>query len=222
MRYKNKFGTIQVMSEKKVFRNKTLGLAMSGGADSTLLCYILAKTTHAKNLNISIQPYNGYDLWAPKDSNSVINIVQYIQRCFPKVDLQWPISTVFNTSGDQINDKNTYIMPLIEKLQKHKVVDFVISGVSLGPPLEVQKNFIEQEDGFSVKRLPGYHLWNEIERAEDKFAPFKAVNKKFIIECYRQFRIEDLLEITHSCTDPSSNINCGVCWWCQERTWALN
>jgi len=223
MRYKNKFGTIRVMSKKKVFRNKTLGLSMSGGADSTLLCYILAKTSYAKNLNITIQPYNGYDLWAPTDSNAVIDIVHYIQRSFPDVDLQWPISTVFNTQGNQNNNKNTYIASLLNRLEKYKVVDLVMNGVSMGPPLEVQQNFIKQEDGLSVKRLPGYHLWHEIERVDDYLAPFKFVNKKFIIECYKQFGIMSLLDITYSCTNLDSNkTTCGVCWWCQERAWALN
>ena len=40
---------------------------MSGGADSTMLCYLLANTIQEQDLNITIQPYNGLDLWAPGD-----------------------------------------------------------------------------------------------------------------------------------------------------------
>ena len=45
MKYKNKFGTIHVMKNEHLFRGKTLALSMSGGADSTMLCYLLAKTS---------------------------------------------------------------------------------------------------------------------------------------------------------------------------------
>ena len=117
MQYKNTFGKIQVMKNEHLFRGKTLGVSMSGGADSTMLCYLLAKTIKKRDLQITIQPYNGYDIWAPLDSRGIIKIVQYIQSTFPTVDIQWPISTVFDTNGASASegDKNSYIRPLIDK-----------------------------------------------------------------------------------------------------------
>ena len=64
MKYENEFGTIKVLDDSK-FKNKTIAVAMSGGADSTLLCYLIANTIQEQDLNITIQPYNGLDLWAP-------------------------------------------------------------------------------------------------------------------------------------------------------------
>lgn len=221
MQYKNTFGKIQVMKDEELFRGKTLALSMSGGADSTILCYILAKTSQKRNLQITIQPYNGYDMWAPMDSKGVVKIIKYIQSKFPNVDIQWPISTVFDTNGDFApNDKNMYITPLIEKLVAHNVVDLVMNGISMGPPLEVQQTFKDWDNKINVRRLPGYHLWNEVERAKDHLSPLKHIDKRFIVQCYKEFDIEDLLEITNSCIYPQGN--CGECWWCQERNWALN
>ena len=219
MQYKNTFGKIQVMKDEELFRGKTLALSMSGGADSTILCYILAKTSQKRDLQITIQPYNGYDIWAPIDSTGVIKIIKYIQSKFPTVDIQWPISTVFNTNGASASegDKNSYISPLIEKLKTHNLVDLVMNGVSLGPPIEVQQSLSSHHP---ITRLPGYHLWDEVERAHDHLAPFKQVDKRFIIQCYKDFKIEELLEMTNSCTAPQGN--CKECWWCQERTWAYN
>ena len=57
MQYKNKFGTIQVMEEEDLFKGKTLALSMSGGADSTMLCYLLAKTSYEQNLEILNIPF---------------------------------------------------------------------------------------------------------------------------------------------------------------------
>ena len=221
MQYKNTFGKIQVMKDEELFRGKTLALSMSGGADSTMLCYLLAKTSRRHNLQITIQPYNGYDIWAPIDSTGVIKIIKYIQSKFPTVDIQWPISTVFDTNGDSApNDKNMYIGPLIDKLQAHNVVDKVMNGISMGPPIEVQQTFKDWDNKINVRRLPGYHLWNEVERAIEHLSPLKHIDKRFIVQCYKEFDIEELLEMTNSCTTPEGN--CSECWWCQERTWALN
>ena len=219
MQYKNTFGKIQVMKNEHLFRGKTLGVSMSGGADSTMLCYLLAKTIKKRDLQITIQPYNGYDIWAPLDSRGIIKIVQYIQSTFPTVDIQWPISTVFDTNGASASegDKNSYIRPLIDKLVTHNVVDLVMSGVSLGPPVEVQESLSGHHP---ITRLPGYHLWDEVERASDNLAPFKYVDKRFIIQCYKDFNRKELLEMTNSCTAPQGN--CGECWWCQERSWAID
>lgn len=218
MQYKNTFGKIQVMKNEHLFRGKTIGVSMSGGADSTMLCYLLAKTIKKRDLQITIQPYNGYDIWAPLDSRGIIKIIQYIQSTFPTVDIQWPISTVFDTNGAGYNDgdKNSYINPLIEKLKTHNLVDLVMHGASLGPPIEVQESLSGQ---YPITRLPGHHLWNEIERASDDLAPFKYVDKRFIIQCYKDFDRKELLEMTNSCTAPQGN--CKECWWCQERAWAI-
>ena len=78
MKYDNKFGLIEVNLEH--LNEETIGVAMSGGADSTLLCYLLANTIREKGLNIKIQPFNGYDMWAPGDSNGLPEIIQYIRK----------------------------------------------------------------------------------------------------------------------------------------------
>ena len=215
MLYKNKFGAVEILEPAELYDGQSIGISMSGGADSTLLCYLLAKTIKEKKLNIKIQPYNGYDLWAPVDSAGLPNIIKHIQKIFPSVNLQWPISTVFNTHGqiDKHNDKNTYIRPLIETLKLKGIVTTVIQAVCLGPPVEVQKTF----GGWGIFRQPGHNLWEEIEEAKND-APFVNIDKRFIMQCYKDFEIEELLELTNSCTIPIGN--CGECWWCQERAWA--
>jgi hypothetical protein len=219
MQYTNKFGTIQVLSYTKIFHEKTIAVSMSGGVDSTMLCYLLANTIHEKKLKTVIQPYNGYDLWAPIDSAGVPDIINYIREKFPEVDIRWPISAIFNTDGNKIDDKNIYIRPLIKTLQQKKIVDLVMNGVSHGPALDVQKTFLDGGTTCRLFRLPGEELWNELERAVDYLSPFKHVDKRFIVQCYKDFGIEDLLKMTNSCTVPQGN--CGECWWCQERAWAF-
>ena len=220
MKYKNRFGTINLLGKKKKFENKTIGLSMSGGADSTMLCILLAKTIQKRNMRTTIQPFNGYDMWAPLDSAGLPAIIKIVQEMFPTVDIKWPVSTVFNTDGDHTFDKNTYIRPFVKNMLTKKYIDYFIPGISLGPPLEAQQTFdVRDNDIYKIQRIPGYRLYNEVEQVDGKFAPYKHVDKRFIIQCYKDMDLKSLLDMTQSCTDPAGN--CGHCWWCQERAWAI-
>jgi len=201
-----------------MFRNKTIALSMSGGVDSTMLCFLMAKSIRRNSLNSTIQPYNGFDSWAPNDSQKLPSIIQYIKEKFPTVKINDPLMIRFNTNGDQINDKNSYIQPFIENLIENKTVDIVMNGISKGPSIPVQKTFGES---LPFKRRPGKHLWDEVERADSLTSPFKSIDKRFIVQCYKDFKCEDLLDLTHSCTHPVKQ-SCGECWWCKERKWAIN
>ena len=212
MLYKNRFGSVNILEDKKFYNNKTVAISMSGGADSTMLCFLLLNTIQKQDLNITIQPYNGYDISVPSDSAGLPDIIDYLQKQFPNIKLNWPISCVYNTQEQDI--KNTYIRPLIETLCKHNVVDEVIQAVCLGPPEATQESFI----GDDYFRRPGYALWEEVAQPKNH-APFVDVDKRFIIQCYTDFNVQDLLELTNSCTRAIGN--CGECWWCQERNWAI-
>lgn len=213
MKFQNKYGTINVLPNPKQFRNKTLGLSMSGGADSTILCILLAKTIESKGLNITIQPFSGYDLWAPLDSAGLPNIITFIKSEFPSVKINWPVSVVFDTQGSP-DGKNVYIGQLKKNMMDTGFINDFLVAISRGPELETQLKFN------AIKRIPGYHIWNEVAEANPNLAPFKEVDKRFIVQCYKDFGYESLLKQTNSCTDPAGN--CGECWWCQERSWAIN
>lgn len=219
MKYKNRYGEVTVLEPEYFFRNKTLGIAMSGGADSTMLCYMVAKTSYQRNLNVTIQPFNGLDLWAPKDGAGVFKIVKHIRKVFPTVKIEWPVTTVFDTEGSLEDHKNTFIEPFRQKVI-NRITDEVLPGISSGPPLEIQKTFKTTEPEQQIKRLPGYKLWNEVENADDYRAPFKNIDKRFILEMYRLWDLVPLLEKTWSCTEPVET-PCGGCWWCQERAWTV-
>ena len=89
MIYKNKFGEVDILNKKYNFDNKVIGLSMSGGPDSFMLCYLLVKTIQEEKLNIIIQPYNGYDIDIPHDSEKLPNIIEYIRNKFPDVEIRW-------------------------------------------------------------------------------------------------------------------------------------
>ena len=225
MQFQNKYGTIDVLPTAGKLKNKTLGVSMSGGADSTMLCILLAKTIETEELNITLQPFSGHDLWAPLDTAGLPNIITFIKSQFPNVKINWPVSVVFDTQG-VYDGKNIYIGQLKKNMMDTGFInDFLVAG-SRGPELETQLKFTvpvenkDQSNAINIKRIPGYHIWNEVDEANPNLAPFKSVDKRFIVQCYKDFGYEPLLKQTNSCTDPAGN--CGECWWCQERSWAIN
>jgi len=218
MIYKNEFGEITLLGDKQKFEGDIIGIAMSGGADSTLLCYLLAKTIYENNLNYTIQPICGFDISAQEDGKQLPLIIEYISKAFPDVNIKWPITTIFDSKGKDV--KNDYISELKFSLYDN-YVNIIYSGMTLGPPAEVQKEFNRNKNNIkNIMRLPNYD--DETQLVESKnninILPFKYVDKRFVIKMYYVLDIKDLLKLTQSCVSPAGN--CGMCWWCQEREWA--
>ena len=215
---KNRFGEVNTL-ENNILA-KTIGISMSGGADSTMLCYLLAKSISNDKLNISIQPYNGYDIDLPEDSNRLPYIITYIRNKFPDVDLKWPMSVVFSNPGHK-DVKNIFIKDLVEKMF-FKNFDTRVVGITPGPPIEVQRKFKINSKKSNIKRLPGYDLYSEVvDFDKNSTGPFKSVDKRFIIQSYADHGVTDLLDMTASCIVPDPGCS-GTCWWCQERQWAVD
>ena len=134
---KNRFGEINPLGEVNLQKTKTIGISMSGGADSTMLCYLLAKSISNDKLNISIQPYNGYDIDLPGDSKNIPYIITYIRNKFTDVDLKWPVSVVFS-NPEHKDIKNNFINDLYKKMF-YKNFDERVVAITQVPPIEVQK-----------------------------------------------------------------------------------
>jgi len=220
MKFENIYGTVDVLPDLELYNNKIIGLSMSGGADSTMLCILISKVIEYHQLNTEIQPYNGYDQWAPLDSAGLENIVKFIKEMFPTVSINSPMTVMFDTKGDPVKDKNFYIRPFVKELYDKNFIDIVVPGLTSGPPLEEQQKFDLVDGQQLIQRLPGYRLWDELERVDISLAPLKAVDKRFILQCYKDFGLTELFDMTQSCTHPKGN--CGRCWWCKERAWAVN
>ena len=216
MIHKNKFGEVDILNKKYNFDNKVIGLSMSGGADSTMLCYLLAKTIQKEKLNIIIQPYTGYDIDIPHDSEKLPNIIEYIRNKFPDIKIRWPIAVTFKSNGKDV--KMNYIEILESKLKECKVFDVQLVAISQGPPLEVQQNF-KTVSGKNINRIKGYPKYDEL-NYNIRNLPFKNIDKRFIVQCYKDFGMLDVLvEMTESCTEFGGK--CRKCWWCLEREWAI-
>lgn len=175
----------------------TLGVQLSGGPDSAILLYLLAKENqNRKNILIFTVPkHDGAALY-------VQDIVVYVREHL-KLNLPNPIF-VGNPDlhhGLIVRNANTEIF------EKYKSI-CLFTGTNQNPP--------------SQFKMPGLYPYREPYNANRKIkTPFLHLYKYHILDLYYQFGQEKLLELTHTCTEQQIG-RCNKCFQCSERAWGFD
>lgn len=185
------------------------GVLCSGGADSTLLLYLLMKFT--KN------PIKVYTIGvSEKGRTNAITTAKVIEKC---------IQLTSNENVEHIVTygpaKDVYKRPQKDLLFRR--IRVLYSGMTKNPPLEITNKFKDP--------LPDAQIRNPKEEREEIYRsvfyrPFTNKNKKDICNLYEYFGVlEELFPLTHSCESGYGKLNyfdhCGNCWWCEERKWGF-
>lgn len=189
-----------------------VGIFVSGGFDSAILLYILMKELKNKK-------------------NSFVNIYTRIPVNEKKFYNKRYIDKITNFCIEKTNNTNVKnILFYVEKQEKTNLftvalndlknneIDIIYTAVSANPPDNVKfsKDSLEYERrNPNIKRKYYY---------DDKsiYMPFTNINKKEIYNLYKIYDITQLINYTRSCESKFIKIGeCGDCWWCKERKWAL-
>ena len=205
-----------------------VGLKISGGADSAILCYILAKYKAEERPDISIHPM------------SVVNIVKPYQLIFSKRVVEF-CEKEFNVKFAEHNtcdpamegpDIGIAQTKLLNGLYESGIVDCHAIGITLNPPNEESTaHMFDDHDGFTRDRerdrdgkLKQTAFIGD-QNSKKSFRPFANIDKKGIFELYQYFGLMDtLFPLTKSCegyTPSWDSPHCGQCWWCLERQWGF-
>lgn len=185
-----------------------VGLNLSGGADSALILYSLAKISKLPD----IYPIHGYDLnrKIAKSYEAVDKVVDYVRSHCPNVNIHDPHIVAFRKTADNEGTRQ-YLWDGVEYIRRRFGVDVFIIGATQGMPHSARplnKGSIPQED--FVKYREQYPL----------SLPFVDVDKKYVASQYKELGIEPLSLLTVSCCGDDI-VPCKTCWWCQERYWAF-
>lgn len=212
---------------------KNIGVWLSGGADSALMLYLLAKQIKENNIPIKIVPCT-VDHKRPFQNiaGTVVAKVKELLVCDdiflehqvynPPGEVQWTSSELKQKFKDvnAVNFKNDYIQVLY-------------TGTTLNPPQSVQETFvygiledIEVVRGVGVpKQIDKYivHKLGELTKEFIEIRPFLETDKQAIGDLYKKYDLMDsLFPLTRSCEDLISVTgHCGICWWCEERKWGF-
>ncbi len=211
----------------------TVGIWMSGGADSSLLCYLLAKKILQESLPLQIQPitvdYKRPFRFIAGDVVTEIKKLLSANSIFkehlvynPPTDIVWSHAEL--TSQFHL---------LNEKHVRENKFQILYSGITTNPPIEVQEKFIwgiladvEAKRGTSVPKDKARHIVKHEQNIMYEFyeiKPFFDLTKQDIASLYLSLDLIDtLFPVTRSCEDlTTTEGHCGNCWWCEERLWAF-
>ena len=178
----------------KTDNTKHYGILLSGGLDSAILLYLLIKV----NPTINIQPFtiakaDGAYLYADP-------IIEHFNR---KFGITIPKTIVV---GDPTVYHRLQSTTAVKEIFDKHPVDTLFIGINQNPP--------------ELSLLPGAP--NRDTRSTDPriVFPFVDLHKDSILEFMYANNQEDLVDITHSCTEQQYG-RCNKCWQCTERAWAF-
>jgi 7-cyano-7-deazaguanine synthase in queuosine biosynthesis len=177
-----------------------VNLLMSGGADSTLLLYLLVKEKVQNERTYEIQNHTRID-GGRIDYYIVKPILGWLADKF---------GVKMHTKAWRNNLIGAwYIRPIAAKLIEIEG-GVVYSGCNAVPDIATTW----------VKKVP----FRGEETHPLHFRPFINLEKTDIIRLYKENQILDLLEMTVSCINCADHIKapCGKCFFCKELEWAKN
>ena len=174
--------------------NKHYGLLLSGGIDSAILLYLLIKV----NPKINLQPFtiaktDGAYLYADP-------IIDHFNRKF-----NLTIPKTIQVGDPTVHHRQQSTTAVKEIFDKHPV-DYLFIGINQNPP--------------ELNSLPGAPKRDTKSIDPRIVFPFVDLHKHNILEFMYDNNQEDLINITHSCTEQPIG-RCNTCWQCTERAWAF-
>ena len=206
--------------------NDTLGIWLSGGADSSLLCYLLAKHIKENNLNLKLQPVS---VLKREGDTAHINVLNFIKQELDCEDLFLDIIV------HHPKDKKEYDESFSSVRNSHIMqgkYNYIYSGINQCPDIEVYSNSwrmnpeVQNIRGSMITKLKVLCGVIELDGVDYEFGdirPFVNLDKKQIADLYKEHNLLDrLFPLTNSCGGHGpANTHCEQCWNCGERFWAF-
>jgi hypothetical protein len=173
------------------------GILLSGGIDSAILLYLLVKI----NPKINIQPFT-----IPKKDGAAIYSLPIIKHFNKKFNLNIPHPILV---GDISVHHRQMSRTAVEDIFSKNIIDLLYNAVNKTPYGDLN----EDNDPRAPKR-------DKTSPSPKIILPFVDMYKTEILQIMYDNNQEDLIDITHTCTDMSIG-RCNICWQCQERIWAF-
>jgi len=207
---------------------EVIGQWMSGGADSSLLAYLLCKEIRDQKLNIKFQPLS-VRRGRPNNPIYAEGVVDFIKEDL-NVDFILPHEVYYPPLEDSEMTELKIFWERDSENFKNNMFQILYSGITCNPPdsAGLPKNKERTRDEESDRPIESRN------GIKHYINPFFQVNKKWEAEVYKDFGLLDtLFPLTYSCEGDAEDTkthtwHCGntlpyerQCWWCQERMWAF-
>jgi 7-cyano-7-deazaguanine synthase in queuosine biosynthesis len=173
-------------------RDKRYAIMLSGGLDSAVLLYLLYHRGYTDLQVFTIDKADGSTTYASR-------VVQHFNKKFA-IKLPNPV-----TVGDPNAHHSLQSRTALTDIFTNYEVDILFNALNKNPP---ELNELPSAPVRATSAPPRVAL------------PFVDLYKTHIIDLMFELEQEDLLNVTHSCTEQPVG-RCGKCWQCGERAWAF-
>ena len=195
-----------------------IGLKISGGADSAIVCFMLAKYIMEERPDITLHPVTGIadnKLYQQKYADSVLRKVEELTGIvFGKHQYKDVTATRY------ILDQEDFLKSLYEQ----ELFNLHFAGITANPSEDDAPQLYT-----SIKAMPTDDRSKQLIKKDNYRLPLINIDKRGVAEHYTRLGVMDtLFPVTRSCearvTDSEYNIDkhCEVCWFCKERYWGFN
>ena len=179
--------------------NKNIALMFSGGADSSILLYLLHKHNIEENKNCIIQSYTVPRRTGARDHTA--NVINCI-RSYLKIDIPNTILV-----GDPNIHHSIFLDTGIDEAYQKYKPDLIFIGTTQNPDTQLNTTF-------------DYPARETVKETALIKHPFSHFDKSYILSLYFEYKIEEMLKLTHSCSVEVFG-RCNYCFFCKEREWAF-
>lgn len=227
---------------------EAVGVHSSGGCDSSILLYNVAKEAKARNIKVY-----ALTVRRPKPTNPVY-AKKVVNKINELLDMEIEHIVYYPTIGESEEQNyfvDEYYAADMNMLNFSKgLYQLSFSGLTSNPTAEEQEEFfvtrstLEHKRGKDVVKdterfftmqealdftenwsgLP-YSLEGPLDLSKHVWSkrPYYNMDKKGIAKMYEDEGLMDtLFPCTRSCeSDTQMTGHCGQCWWCEERMWAF-
>lgn len=225
-------------------------LRLSGGADSAILMWLICNEWNKRKTPLNLYTITVVHEKRNWQSYHAQQVFDFVSEQFPDVNHLEFKSELCTDPGGTSTQPDRWSSRYVEKQTKliYETIDKIgadvqiFNGVTSNPPKEIGEKLWGWSETFK-------DIWECREKHRDwenrhnqklidhgmmdginqwYCNPFGQSHKEHVIRIYRRHNLIDtLLPLTRSCegwdyiTDGFTK-ECGQCWWCKEREWALN
>jgi len=221
---------------------RSVGISVSGGADSALLAHLVCGlasdgfTVHiiSHTRMWKTRPWQQYDSlnifnWL-LTNHPTLRLYRHTNFIAPELEYGNIGPNLIDEYGKQVSGDNIQQRAFAEYICHKENCDAYYNAVTHNPR---QASFSGMSERDIEPSEENKHLEYMLHMNKVASHPFRFIDKSWVINQYRRLELESLFEITRSCEGEFENINyqtytpgqyvpvCGKCFWCKEREWAI-